>query len=347
MNAHTYRVGPTLGLVAAVLMAGCSGNPPSLGSIAQGPLNGSQSVVRNHVPIVAPAKSLSVAQAPRVTTKSWAAPNSRIGVLVYACTYASSFCEWFQLNRSAVQGQITGLTYPQGLGVDRSGNVWVANTGASNVLVFAKGGTSVIKTLDDPGQFPVDVAIDSDGTAYVANISTTSYTSGSVSVYAPGATSPTRALTDPNFGQVISVAVDENHRVIVCYDGVNAGQCDEFPKAQGSGITKIAGLFFAGGVAFDAAEDVVVSDQTRAFDVYDPPSFAQCATTPELVNEEVMLALSSTNQRLIASDVSQGTVDQFSYGSCSGGVGASTYVYPVGTASDMVIGTGFDPPTTL
>jgi len=55
------RIGYALGIAAAVAIAGCSSNGSSLGPIAQGPV-GSQSVVRNHVPIIMPAKLLTIAR---------------------------------------------------------------------------------------------------------------------------------------------------------------------------------------------------------------------------------------------------------------------------------------------
>jgi DNA-binding beta-propeller fold protein YncE len=338
------RIGYAMGIAAAVAIAGCSSNGSSLGPIAQGPTD-SQSVVRKHVPVIVPGKLLTIQQAPRLMTKSWAIPAAT-AKLVYTCTFGSSFCEWFKVNRNVVQGQITGLTNPQGIGVDpHNGDVYVANTGGSDVPVFAKGSTTMIKDLSDAGQFPVDVAIDKNGTAYVANIFDTSFGNGSVSVYPPNATSPSRTITDQDFIQVISVAVDEHHLLVVCYNGTFGGQCDEFPNGHGHGVSKITGMFFAGGVAFDNNENLVVSDQQTAFDVFNGTTFALCGSTPQGKSDEVMVAINRDNSSVVGANFTNGTLDQFAYDSCTGGVGAPTHTYHVGTSSDMVTGVAYDPAT--
>jgi len=338
------RIGYALGIAAAVAIAGCSSNGSSLGPIAQGPIGTSQSVVRNHVPVLVPAKLLTIHPAARLMSKSWANPDST-GTLVYTCTFTSSFCEWFKQGHNAVQGQITGLVNPQGVGVSStSGNVYIADTGGSDVPVYAKGSATQIADLSDAGEFPVGVAVDKNGTVYVANIFDTSFGNGSVSVYAAGHTTPSRMITDPNFIQVISVAVDEHHLLTVCYNGSFGGQCDEFPNAHGHGVTKITGLGFSGGSDFDNSENIVVSDQLTAWNVYKAGNFAMCATTSQGGSTDyVMLGLNKASSSMVASNATAGTLDQFAYHGCSGGVGSMTHSYPVGTSSDTVIGASFDP----
>jgi DNA-binding beta-propeller fold protein YncE len=57
-------------------------------------------------------------------------------------------------------GSIAGLDAPFGLCADKSGNVFVANFGAQNVLEYAHGGASPIATLTDPGASPEACASD-------------------------------------------------------------------------------------------------------------------------------------------------------------------------------------------
>jgi hypothetical protein len=79
-----------------------------------------------------------------------------------------------------------------------------------------------------------------------------------------------------------------------------------------------------------------------AFNVW-KMTLTNCASTTQGANDEVFLALNKANTSLVASDVTNGTVDQFLYASCSGGVGSMTYQYPAGTPSDTIIGVAFDP----
>jgi hypothetical protein len=105
-------------------------------------------------------------------------------------------------------------------------------------------------------------------------------------------------------------------------------------------------MFFAGGVAYDDNENLLLSDQTKAWNVLTGSTFANCASTPQSgSNDYVMLALSKDNTTMVAANYSQGTVDQFGYASCSGGVGSMNHSYPVGTSSDMVTGAAIDPGT--
>ena len=65
-------------------------------------------------------------------------------------------------------GQITGLTQPQGITTDKKGDLYVANTNSSNVLVYAPPYTGKPKmTISDAHEFPADVAVSSAGVVAV------------------------------------------------------------------------------------------------------------------------------------------------------------------------------------
>jgi hypothetical protein len=55
--------------------------------------------------------------------------------------------------------QITGFSQPQGLATDLKGNLYVADTSNSQILVFAPPYTKAPKKLADPGFFPAGVAV--------------------------------------------------------------------------------------------------------------------------------------------------------------------------------------------
>src|SRR5215471_5701394 len=106
--------------------------------------------------------------------------------LIYACEFTANTCVWYVRGINRVAGSITGLSLPSGVGVDSAGNVYIANFGAQNVPVYAKGSTTLLRTLDDSGHLPIDVKVASDGTVFVANNQDVNSATGSVSVYAPG-----------------------------------------------------------------------------------------------------------------------------------------------------------------
>lgn len=91
---------------------------------------------------------------------------------------------------------LDGFDEPQGLTTDSLGNLYVANTIAENIPIFAPPYREKPRsTLDVPGQWPVDVAVAPDGTVATVNICQASGSQcggpGSVYFYANNqATSP-------------------------------------------------------------------------------------------------------------------------------------------------------------
>jgi hypothetical protein len=68
--------------------------------------------------------------------------------------------------------KLTGFNEPQGECVDSSGNVWITNSGTSQIWEFAHGGTKPIVQLHDPLGYPVGCAIDpTTGNLAVTNLS--------------------------------------------------------------------------------------------------------------------------------------------------------------------------------
>jgi beta-propeller repeat-containing protein len=332
-------VGYAVGVAASIaLLAGCSGSgPSSLAPITQSGGSTSQSVVRNHVPTVMPGALLKIMHPGNpYSGKSWASPNAT-GPLVYACGYYANMCNWYHLGNGTQAGVISGLTNPQGVGVDSAGNVYVANTGASNVPVYPKGGITATTTLDDTGWYPVDVAVASDGTVYVANIFSTSFTAGNVDIYAAGSTTATGSISDPNFFQVISVAVDEGHNVVVCYNNTSGfGACDLFKNASGSGTTVVSGLGFAGGVAWDRAESIVVNDQlgptTQTFETDDNGATYNHCNSTTTTGDPLMMNLNPTGDDLFIANASGGYVQEQKFRDCTG-MGAIETKYSQGWSS--------------
>ncbi|MBV9718312.1 MAG: hypothetical protein JOZ77_03275 [Candidatus Eremiobacteraeota bacterium] len=119
------------------------------------------------------------------------------------------------------------LNVPQGLAVDRSGDLYVANLGAPNILVFAPPYTGTPTVIsDEAGASPLDVAVDASGNLAVANLSTASG-NGDVVLYAAGATSPTSIISSPNFQQPRYCAFDKHGNLFL--DNI---QTSEAPRSH-------------------------------------------------------------------------------------------------------------------
>ena len=306
---------------AMVLSAGCSGLGNSVDPISSKPADpGPQSIVLRRVPTVV-AGSLLGAMPPVVATtgKSWASPNTT-GPLLYACSYYTSDCVWYHVGHDVLAGMITGLNHPEGVAVDEAGYVYVANTGASNILVYAKGSTTILRTLDDSGWYPADIAIDSNGTVYVANIVDTDFDHGSVTVFRAGATTATRIIRDTNFYEVHSLALDEKHNLVVCYRSkAGIGSCDQFVNAYAPGVTRVTGLGLVNGAKFDAAGNFLVNDGSAAATQEFTSAFASCATLPQ-TGFPNFLALNQNSSDLFVGNEGNGggaDITESTYSGCS------------------------------
>ena len=162
----------------------------------------------------------------------------------------------------------SGLSSAMGMVTTPDGSWYVANSGASNVLVFRsthKGPKGPEATLGDTGEVPVnvDAALDRQIVA-VSNGSTTTSGAGSVSVYLNGQRKPSRILTygsDPLQGE--GIAIDSNGN---CYWSFNdpktlSGSIVEFAGCNGSGVLFKSGIMKAGGLAFDRSGNLYYVDQ--------------------------------------------------------------------------------------
>lgn len=109
--------------------------------------------------------------------------------LVYVADHANNLIDVFDRGGQLQYTITNALNAPAGLFVDTRHNLWVANPGADDVLVFPRGSTMPSETLDDTNR-PNDVAVSNNGTAFVAD----SLNVGGVAVYPPGHTMPTRRL---------------------------------------------------------------------------------------------------------------------------------------------------------
>jgi sugar lactone lactonase YvrE len=164
-------------------------------------------------------------------------------------------------NQSPVRTISNGLVAASGITVTPDGDLWVADPFIPGVHVFKRGASTEFKTLSDPGQYPVDVAVDENGTAYVFNSVTADGGPGSVSVYPKGHTLPTDTLAVPGNQNVTTGAVDSAGNLYVGFFSGLTGDIDEFIGGGGTAIDLHAtGLTRPTGITFDNTGDALVAD---------------------------------------------------------------------------------------
>ncbi len=165
---------------------------------------------------------------------------------------------------------ITGFSEPQGMGGTKAGSFYVADTGNSNILLYANDFKTKIATLKDPNQYPVGVSYyEKTGIVGVTNIISTSDGAGSVSFYAREKTTPCVTVSSSSWGRVYFDAFDADGNLFI--DGedtsgnVLVGEITGGCKATTITTLKVSNaISFPGGVQVTKTGDIAIGDQEGA-----------------------------------------------------------------------------------
>jgi hypothetical protein len=272
-------------LVCVAFAAGCAAGPSSSTTplVAQNPQPATASRAHSVV-------GYGTASRPARVGAGWLSPAARHQALLYGSSYDGGFINIYPLrgNNQQVVGQLTsGLVSPQGMMVDRHQRLWVANTNANNILAFKRGATEPLKTLSDPGYYPVTVAVAADGTVYAGNVVSLSGPPGNVEVYAHGSTTPTATLTYTGLEFVLGLGVDAKGDLFVSYVPQSGPPAlIEFPKGSKVAQQMPTSDESDGDIVFDRANDLVMADGQGSLGVWPSPwGGAPARTVPAFGNE--------------------------------------------------------------
>jgi sugar lactone lactonase YvrE len=78
-------------------------------------------------------------------TPSWMAPDIKGQSLLYVTDFSGGEVFVYSYPQGKLVGQLTGLNEPNGACVDKTGDVWIADTGASKIVEYKHGGKWPIK----------------------------------------------------------------------------------------------------------------------------------------------------------------------------------------------------------
>jgi hypothetical protein len=146
-------------------------------------------IVALAVPLLAACSSASTAGSSYAPSRGSVEAAGARTALVYVSDRTNNVIDVFVRGGPLRYTITNGLNKPAGLFVDAQHDLWVANPGANDVLVFPRGYADPTRILHDTNQ-PNDVAVCGDGTAFVAD----SLNQSGVAVYPVGRKAPTRRL---------------------------------------------------------------------------------------------------------------------------------------------------------
>lgn len=209
------------------------------------------------------------AGAPRAMARSagsWMNPRAASGDLLYVSDTETNDVYVYSYPDDKPTGTLTGFKEPAGECVDKSGDVFVANTGGDDVLEYAHGGTSPMATLNDPGYFPVGCSIDptTGNLAVTNNFSSSGSSPGNVVVFTHAKGKPKGHYTDSKINQMLLCGYDDKGNLFV--DGLTKGSGFAFAELRKGStsftdVTLDQSITMGGGVQWDG-KYLAVGDQS-------------------------------------------------------------------------------------
>jgi hypothetical protein len=182
------------------------------------------------------------------TSGSWMLPTSAGSDLLYVSSSSTRSeagdVHVFSYPSGNVVGTLTGLQNPAALCADKSGNVFVPDTGAADIVEYAHGGTSPIQTLQDSGE-PSACSVDPTS----GNLAASNYNSF-ISVYKKATGTPTNYSAP--FSTVFTTYDNKGNLFVSGPDRSAAQMVAELPNGGNSFETimldKRVGSFYPAGL---------------------------------------------------------------------------------------------------
>ena len=207
--------------------------------------------------------SLRVPKVHRDTRKSHVSPKAAgLPRILFIADDGTDDVYMFSMPAMVLMGTLTGFSEPQGMCNDKSGNIWITNTGTLQILQYSRTGT-LLKSLTDPNGDPVGCAVNkANGDLAVTNIFNTSG-DATVEVYTNATGTPT-AYNNPSQTENFFDAYDSSGNLYVDGFGDSGFSLSVLPNGSSTMSTiSISGgtIGFPGGVNWGHANGLIVGDQ--------------------------------------------------------------------------------------
>jgi NHL repeat len=252
----------------AALLAGCSGGGATTPPAA------------SQLPTSTRPLGIAAADAWAITTRrdrgqSWMAPGASHGDLLYVSDIGTDDVDVYSYPDGKPVGTLTGFDEPEGLCVDKKGDIWITNTDTFQIFEYAHGGTTPIATLSEPKELVVGCSVDqTTGNLAVSSLCYENYTNeclnspGSVAIYQNASGTPMTFKDYPPILTMYFCGYDAAGDLFV--DGLTSAfqfQLAELPKGSSTftNITLNRVIYFPGGVQWDG-KYMAVGDQEAGGD---------------------------------------------------------------------------------
>jgi hypothetical protein len=236
----------------------------------------------------------------------------------------------------------SGLVNPQGL-IVRHHDLFVANTGAMNVVAFHRGATKPYITYTDPTcgfQYPLDVTVSNDNYVFATNI----YGGGcwgSISIWQKQSGALVGHIRNQAraYSQFLTIQKDGTLYYDDTSPGLYKGSCAG--GACGSFSKVGASFVYPGGLRSADGEDVVLDDEFApgggALLTYEPPNFSSPDVCTLGGSDPVSFDINHRQHRAFIADAGLNEALEFSYPDCKliGTVRGNSYGAPIGIAKDF------------
>jgi sugar lactone lactonase YvrE len=324
--SHFGRYALTLTILAA--SAGCNGQS---GSNAPSALVPSTTTAARHV-------------------ASWISPEAkRAKELLYVADptqnpSSSGHIDIFEMHGATANyvGSILDPEDPNGMTTDKEGNLYVTDLGvategpaAGDIKVYPKGSTSYSRLIVPGDWVPFDIAVNPNGTLYVANIAPVGYFNpGSVSVFPPNASQPSRVLTLKNFQVDGITRHDQTSTVYISFQANGGdGEIAEFKHARGKAINLGVSFPEPWGLLEDGNDNLLAAVGSGSINVYSEAT-KQLVQQISVPNGAMWEAFNQKRTHLFVSNFEQVEILNYPAGQVIGTVNHnySTSNYPTGVA---------------
>jgi hypothetical protein len=177
--------------------------------------------------------------------KSWVSPDvKRAPRLLFISDYGADDVFIFTMPDMVLKGTLTGFDFPEGECPDFKGNIWIANTGESQMQLYSRTGT-LLNTVNVTGEYPAACAVNkANNDLAVANIESATAGAGNITVFANSSGSGT-VYTNAAISDYFFVGYDPSGNLF--FDGTNESRTTSYFAELPSGSATTQLITLSGG----------------------------------------------------------------------------------------------------